>query len=111
MLEGFGDTDPLRGIEHKHPLEQVNGLWIGIRVKVGKRGPDRVRKGLDVLACLWVVDEFKVRLWHGAKDVDDQFKLVEALSARKDRLSPKQLSKDASDRPDINGGIVIVAAE
>lgn len=78
---------------------------------MGKSGPDRVREGLDVLACLWVVDEFKVRLWHCAKNIDDQLKLVEALGAREDGLPPKQLSKNATNRPDINGCIVVVTAE
>jgi hypothetical protein len=111
VLQRLGDADPLGRVEHEHLLQQVDGERVRLRVHAGEGGARGVRKGLDVLAGLRVVDEREVGLAHGAEDVDDELELVQALGSWEDRLAAKQLREYAPHRPDVNGRAVVVAAE
>jgi len=66
---------------------------------------------LNVFVCFWIVYKFKILISLAAKDVNDQFKLVETLCTRKDRFPAKKLSKNATNRPHINGCPIVVTAE
>ena len=84
---------------------------MGIWVKTGKRRPWWERERLDVFPCFGVVNEFNISLPLAPKDVDDQFELVKTLCAREYRFPAEKLRKDASNRPHINGGSIVVTAE
>ena len=73
--------------------------------------PPRIGQWFDVLPGLGIVNELKIRFMLAAKNTDNQFQLVEALSSREDWFPTKNFSKDASYRPNVNGDSIIVTAQ
>ena len=89
MLQSLGDTNSFGGIKDKHLLQQVDGKRVCLWVHAGEGNAWGVWKGLDILAGFRVVNELKVSLAHGAKNIDNELKLIKALGSWKDGLAAK----------------------
>mmetsp|Transcript_24596 Transcript_24596/g.21778 ORF Transcript_24596/g.21778 Transcript_24596/m.21778 type:complete len:211 (-) Transcript_24596:521-1153(-) len=103
MGKTFLDCISFIRVEHKHFTQEIKGKGVSLRVE-GRPGLfASLWKGFNVFKSTLVAYESQVFRGWGTQNSDNSLNLIKIVLTWEERGSAKQLSKDATDRPDING--------
>lgn len=113
MVEGVDHADPLVGVQGEHLAQEVDGLVGhagGQGVQVGDRG--RLGASREDVSFGGLAGELHVVDAGGAKEIGDEFQLLDGALGLEQNASAQKLAKDAAHAPHVDGrGVVFGAHE